>query len=104
MNTFFIHINNHATYPSMKNVKVKRRDLKPSYTIAGIQTEGHFHIGIAQCSPFDQFCKKVGRVKAEGRAKSYGHNKAIPIPEDVLTSGKLGAYFVEQAKNLVKCV
>lgn len=100
-NTFFIHINNHSTYPSLKKVKVKRKALKPSYTIAGIQSEGHFHIGVAQCSPFDQFCKKTGRIKAEGRAKSADF-VLVPIPQEVLLEGKLGAYFVEQAKKLAK--
>lgn len=101
MSTFFVHINNHSTHPSLKKVRVKRKTLQPSYTIAGIQNEGHFHMGVAQCSPFDQFCKKTGRVKAEGRAKSADF-VSVPIPPEVLSEGKLGAYFVEQAKKLAK--
>ena len=41
------------------------------FTIAGkIKTDGDLILGLSLCSEHDQFVKKVGRAKAEGRAKA----------------------------------
>lgn len=98
-NTFFLHVNNHANRPPLKNRKETRK-LPYSYTVAGVLEGTTFRIGVSICSPFDQFCKKVGRVRAEGRAKSNS-GFLVKIPKDVLESNKLGKFFVETAKQLV---
>lgn len=89
MNTFILHINNHC-----------RTKNTPSYTVAGIiemmGEEAQMRFGISRCSPNDQFIKRIGRIKAEGRARS---KDAIleKIPKNVINDGKLGKFFSERA-------
>lgn len=111
---FLLHVNNHA---NTKSERTKRAEIskfiskftdgykvklipkfnKSSYTFAGIVCHDKMNIGIATCHPNDQFCKKVGRDKAIGRAKSsiniVGKSFQVDIPKDLIESNKLGEYF-----------
>lgn len=115
-NPFFLHVNNHANAESEKTLRAKFGKLisnlangcrvkvttvhrKPSYTFAGIIVSNEFHIGVAKCHPNDQFCKKIGRAKAEGRAKS-SNNIVVEIPEEVIKSNKTGKFFADTCKDL----
>lgn len=40
------------------------------FTLAGFPDGNKLKIGLAVCNPKDQFCKKIGRSIAEGRAKN----------------------------------
>lgn len=100
MNTFFAHINNHTNRPTI--VGVPRKKLPgASYTVAGIVKDGALHVGVSKCSPRDQFIKKVGRVRAEGRANS-GQAEVYVIPEDVLANNTVGKFFSDTYKQLIK--
>jgi len=115
-NPFFLHVNNHANAKSERTlraelgklisnlaagcrVKITPSQRKPSYTFAGTIVGNEFHIGVAKCHPNDQFCKKIGRAKAEGRAKS-SNNIVVEIPEKVIKSNKTGKFFADTCKDL----
>lgn len=101
METLFVHFNNHTNAPSSKGVPRKNLH-KPSYTFAGKIVKGStLLVGVSQCSPRDQFCKKVGRAKAEGRVLST-HAEVFAIPQDVLKTNKIGKFFAETCKTLIK--
>ena len=119
-NPFFLHVNNHANAESERTLRAKLGKLisnlangcrvkitpvqrKPSYTFAGTIVGNEFHIGVAKCHPNDQFCKKVGRAKAYGRAKST-NNIVVNIPQDVLDANKTGRFFSDTCKELVKTI
>lgn len=114
-NPFVMHVNNHAKAPS-ENTRLKLKQLygisddfkisvkkvaKKSYTFAGIIEGKEFHVGLAICNPADQFVKKVGRLKAEGRARS---SKAyvFNIPDDVISSNKTGKFFSQICDDILK--
>lgn len=100
METLFVHFNNHTNTPSTKGVPRKNLH-KPSYTFAGKIVEGStLLVGVSQCSARDQFCKKVGRAKAEGRALST-NAQVFAIPQDVLETNKIGKFFAETCKTLI---
>jgi hypothetical protein len=44
----------------------------------------HAYAGVAWCSPKDNFCRRIGRLIAEGRARAYCNNPlfmlAVPSP------------------------
>ena len=110
MKTFYIHINNHKLYNKSKFIKfsyinVKKINQTPSYTVAATYDydKGQFRFGIAKCSPKDQFVKKIGRIKAEGRAHS---ENAIIVNTLVggITENKLGHFFINKALELVKSI
>lgn len=115
-NPFFLHVNNHANVESERalrakfgklitnlangnKVKIASIQRRPSYTFAGIIVGNEFHIGAAICHPNDQFCKKIGRAKAEGRAKS-SNNIVVEIPEEVIKSNKTGKFFADTCRDL----
>ena len=60
MNTLFYH---------GTSVDGRRFTLAGQYDLEGPRSP-EILLGIAICSPSDQFCKRVGRKKAEGRLKS----------------------------------
>ncbi len=101
METLFVHFNNHTNSGPRKNVSRKLLH-SPSYTFAGVLSEDKsaIYVGIAKCSPRDQFVKKLGRAKAEGRAKSLVAPKIIVSPE-LLEDKKLSSFFAEQCKKLI---
>lgn len=39
---------------------------------------GHYEYAMSRCSPEDNFCRKIGRVKAEGRLRSPRYLKHAP--------------------------
>ena len=94
METLFVHFNNHT------NNSPKTRK-KGSYTFSGVVVGNMLHIGVARCSTKDQFVKKIGRVKAEGRAKSSLAG-LIPIPKEVIRDKKYGNFFIEKCKELLQ--
>lgn len=71
MKTRFIHYNHKITFA----VKVDDSDLVQGYAVS-------------KCGPQDQFCKRMGRVKSEGRLNSPRFYKdmaslAVPFKEFV---------------------
>jgi len=117
-NPFFLHVNNHANAESEKTLRTKFGRLitnlangnivkiasirrKPSYTFAGIIMGNEFQIGVAKCHPNDQFCKKIGRAKAYGRAKS-SNCILVEIPQGVLDTNKTGRFFSNTCKELAR--
>ena len=65
-------------------------------TIAGIidDSNNQLRIGIAECSPKDQFTKKKGRMIAAGRAASKHALQVVELSEHPTVQ------FVEIAKSL----
>lgn len=118
-NPFFLHVNNHANAESERTLRAKLGKLisnlangcrvkitpvhrKPSYTFAGIIVGDEFHIGVAKCHPNDQFCKKVGRAKAYGRAKANSGVHVVHIPSIVLSENKTGKFFSETCRSIAE--
>lgn len=102
MKTFYFHtphlekgVKNFSESKKLKFTKCAR------YTVAGIYDEENhkFYMGMARCSEKDQFVKKIGRIKAEGRAKSNMNKLAIDIPKE---EKKVGTFFVNKALELIK--
>lgn len=92
---FFVHINNHAGRLSLHKLKAReKKRLKKSYTIAGLVVGNELRIGISPCSVKDQFVKKIGRARAEGRARSNHQHMNYTIPEEIITTGKIAHYFL----------
>ena len=115
--SFFLHVNNHVNVRSHKTlckelrgtisnlpkgvkIKIIPPKRKSSCTFAGNMEGNMFKIGAAICHPNDQFCKKVGPAKAEGRARSSNSIKIL-IPEDVLSSNKTGTFFAKTCRELL---
>jgi hypothetical protein len=70
-------------HPTIKITKKGKTSLR-RVTVAGVPsttTEGErvLRLGFAVCSSKDQFVKKVGRTKAEGRAKSEEKSTIISV-------------------------
>jgi hypothetical protein len=73
------------------------------FTVAGKPVDGDILLGISICSSQDQFIKKVGRAKANGRMKSSLHNKGFmltPIESDPKEMIKAFINFVKNFNNL----
>lgn len=101
MNTFFMHINNHVDNGINNKLYKRKSKPKPSYTLAGVLKDNNIKIGISQCSPKDQFIKKLGRIRAEGRANAKDAI-IIEVPSDVIENKTFGKFFVEECKKLIK--
>lgn len=69
------------------------------FTTAGIVDGDQLCIGISICGAKDAFCKKTGRVRAEGRAKGNPANGGLfKLP--VRADGKSLSQFVAVSKTL----
>lgn len=74
--------------------------------IAGIVKSKYIYFGKSTCMSTDQFVKKVGRSRAEGRAASTNPMTKVEIPEKLKGASKtaqtgLVKFFMRQAKKLV---
>ena len=47
------------------------------FTLAGVIDGNMMEVGLAVCSPQDQFCKKIGRIIALGRVTIYNFTPNI---------------------------
>jgi hypothetical protein len=73
------------------------------FTVAGKPAEDHLILGIAICGTKDQFIKKVGRAKANGRLKASINSKGwklIPIETDPTEAIKSFINFVKNFNAL----
>lgn len=99
MNTFFVHVNNHANRKSYRKMTSKeRKKALPSYTVVGILEDNTFRFGVSKCSNEDIFSKETGRKIALKNLQ----DTPIPIPQYILDNKAVGKYFVARAKRLIK--
>ena len=71
----------------MSNVKfihLRRRNIEDGsisnsggVTVAFREVGANIEYAIARCSPYDNFSKKLGRIKAEGRLESDKYRKSV---------------------------
>lgn len=87
-------------YSTVK-VKHKEQEIERRVAYAGIVKDTYIHIGEAVCSEKDQFCKKLGRTIALGRANKHPLVKLDLSDRD---DTKVGNIFVNFCKNLNKLV
>jgi hypothetical protein len=86
----FVHIRNHFTETSDGRLPVSHDseisdgvEVKGGLTIAYEEDEDHKVVtfAIARCHERDNFCRRTGRVKAEGRLKSKSA-RTLELKED----------------------
>jgi hypothetical protein len=83
-------MNNLYFHPTVKG-NFNGKPFERRATVAGVPNiNGTMSLGLAVCSEKDQFVKKVGRAKAEGRALSHEKRTVINVPED--RKGQLTAF------------
>ena len=87
-------------YDSVKVQNIKGQEEDRRLTIAGVIDDENntIKIGIAQCSPKDQFIKAKGRAIATGRAKSSNPYMTISDVDSHLSTKT----FVNKAKEIAK--
>lgn len=72
-------------------------------TAAGVVVDGRLRVGIAKCSPQDQFVKKNGRALAVGRALNDPYTILdIPAKEEMTISKLFQRAAVEYFESLGK--
>lgn len=81
-------------------VKSGKKETKRRAVFAGLfdDESNKLKIGLAQCSKKDQFVKKVGRVKATGRANGRPFAE-VNLPNDLV---KPHQFFIDSVKIILK--
>lgn len=92
MEPFFFHVNP----PEQRGAK---RDKKSRATFCGVITNNGntLQVGVSYCHSVDQFCRRIGRIKAKGNALSQQH-KNFDIGQ--IDEHNRNDYFVQICRGL----
>lgn len=89
MNNFF-----HVNPPEQRG---SNRDKKSRVTFAGVYQDNTLRIGKSFCHSVDQFCRRTGRIKAEGNALSK--NPVLIVDVSHIDERNRNDYFVQLCRQ-----
>jgi hypothetical protein len=64
------------------HIRTNRNNVKGGKTVAYEEADGVVVYAVAKCHERDNFCRRTGRVKAEGRLKSARYVKTLELLDD----------------------